>query len=304
MNLGWIKLHRQIRDHWMWSNADYVKAWLDILMLVNHAPASVLIKGQLYEVARGESVRSVASWAKEFGPKWTPKKVRTFFKLLEADSIIVTHGDTKTSRLTVVSYDTYQSRGNAGVTQEGERGERGGNAGGERRASGGQQSKNDKNDNNDKNNKTSAADAAGSRAPTQESNPVTDPDDIPAGQSQIAELHQAMDAVTAEAPKPKRDPMAGFEKMWDRYEYKEARKSAERSWKKLSDTKKRQACAAAPSYVDRTAPRGKGDQSKQYRKNLATWLNQEGWLDEEEQAPATPAKDPRVDANGIIQVEL
>lgn len=105
---GWIKLHRQIREHWVWSRADYAKAFMDILMLVNHARATVMIKGDLYTVNPGESVRSIETWAKELGNGWTRQRVRTLFSLLEKSGIINQVTDTKTTRLSICNWETYQ----------------------------------------------------------------------------------------------------------------------------------------------------------------------------------------------------
>jgi len=105
---GWIKLHRTILKHWIWSNPDYVKAWLTILLTVNHEEIKVLIHGELISCGRGQSILSLQSWAKLFGRKWTIQKVRTFFDLLKVDEMITTEGLRKTTRLTVCNYDTYQ----------------------------------------------------------------------------------------------------------------------------------------------------------------------------------------------------
>lgn len=105
---GWIKLHRSVLKHWIWTNPDYVKAWLTILLTVNHEETRVLIHGELITCGRGQSILSLQSWTKLFGRKWTIQKIRTFFDLLKVDGMIVTEGLRKTTRLTVCNYDTYQ----------------------------------------------------------------------------------------------------------------------------------------------------------------------------------------------------
>ncbi len=107
-NNGWIKIHRQIQKHWVWSNAEYFKAWIAIIMFVNHEPKKVLIHGELFECDRGQSLMSLQNWVKIFGKNWTIQKVRTFFTLLENDAMICTKGMRKTTCLTVCNYDSYQ----------------------------------------------------------------------------------------------------------------------------------------------------------------------------------------------------
>jgi len=114
---GWISLHRKIVDHWIYSNTKMsnLEAWLHILLTVNHANTKCNIKNTLYYVKRGQSLKSLDTWGKEFG--WDKSKVRRFFKLLESDNMIVTKSEQKTTRLTVCNYDSYQGKRNADETQ-------------------------------------------------------------------------------------------------------------------------------------------------------------------------------------------
>lgn len=106
---GWIKLHRQIRSHWVFKNANYFKAWVVIISEVNHKSTKVVIEGELIECKRGQSINSLATWVKILGDDWTIQKLRTFLKLLEKDEMINTEGLRKTTRLTVCNYESYQS---------------------------------------------------------------------------------------------------------------------------------------------------------------------------------------------------
>lgn len=106
---GWISIHRGILDHWMFQDRrefSKLEAWLDILLMVNHSPQKILIQGQLIEVGRGQSIRSVETWGERW--KWSRGKVRSFFKLLQKDSMITTENIQITTRLTVCNYDSYQ----------------------------------------------------------------------------------------------------------------------------------------------------------------------------------------------------
>ena len=86
----------------------YLKAWLGILLPVNHKDKKVLVCGELIECKRGQSILSLSGWSKCFGKGWTMQRVRTFFELLKNDSMINTEGLRKTTRLTVCNYDSYQ----------------------------------------------------------------------------------------------------------------------------------------------------------------------------------------------------
>lgn len=108
---GWIKLHRDIREHWIWKSDHRLKWWLDILLSVNHCDSKVLIKGKLIDCGRGQSVISLESWAK----KWnvSRKAVKDFFALLQNDSMISMESVRISTRITVCNYDSYQSEVNA-----------------------------------------------------------------------------------------------------------------------------------------------------------------------------------------------
>jgi len=113
---GWISIHRSIMKHWICKNAEYFKAWLLILLEVNHSQQKVLIKGTLFDCKIGESLNCLDTWAKVFGGKWNKSSVRRFFILLENDLMIVTKSEQKTTRLTVCNYETYQNKRNTNET--------------------------------------------------------------------------------------------------------------------------------------------------------------------------------------------
>lgn len=102
---GYIKLYRSIKKHWLWNDEKRLKWWLTILMDVNHAPRKILIKGTLIDCARGQSLNSLQTWAKEF--RTSIQSTRTFLRLLESDAMITTEGLQKTTRLTVCNYVCY-----------------------------------------------------------------------------------------------------------------------------------------------------------------------------------------------------
>lgn len=103
---GWIKLHRKIKENWIWSNSDYFKWWMDIILEANHEPVKVLIKGTLLECGIGEKLYSYETWAK----RWNVNKSKAmrFLKLLESDNMITLKNEMVTTRLTICNYDSYQ----------------------------------------------------------------------------------------------------------------------------------------------------------------------------------------------------
>ena len=129
---GWIKVHRKVQDHWIFKEQrefSRFEAWLDILLCANHSEQKVIIQGTVYTVKQGESLHSLETWAKRWN--WSKTKVRRFFDTLTKELMIETTNETKTTRLTICNYASYQVERNADETQTAP-------------------NKNEENDNNDK----------------------------------------------------------------------------------------------------------------------------------------------------------
>lgn len=115
---GWIKLHRDIKNHWIYTEKrkfSKFEAWTDILLCVNHAQAKTIIKGKLITIERGESILSLDSWAHKWG--WNKSAVNRFFELLKKDGMILLQNETVTTRITVCNYASYQDERNGNETQ-------------------------------------------------------------------------------------------------------------------------------------------------------------------------------------------
>lgn len=140
---GWIKVHRKVQDHWIFKEQrefSRFEAWLDILLCANHSEQKVIIQGTVYTVKQGESLHSLETWAKRWN--WSKTKVRRFFDTLTKELMIETTNETKTTRLTVCNYASYQVERNADETTK----KRRRNADETQTAP----NKNEENDNNDK----------------------------------------------------------------------------------------------------------------------------------------------------------
>ena len=114
MNLGWIKLHRKIKEHWLWPKGYYSKfeAWIDLILLANHSQGKVPIGSRLITVERGQLLTSQLQLAKRWG--WNRKTVNTFLKLTKSDEILdfrsSSEADTGYTLVTIRNYNKYQSR--------------------------------------------------------------------------------------------------------------------------------------------------------------------------------------------------
>lgn len=112
MHRGHIKLYRRIRDHWIFEDAEDLKAWLVILLEVNHSAKKVKIGRRVLDCNRGEALYSYDTWATKFGKGWNKSRVRRYLSLLQNEKMIELKNDTQTTRLTVVNYNAFHDNGN------------------------------------------------------------------------------------------------------------------------------------------------------------------------------------------------
>lgn len=107
---GYIKLYRDIRDHWVWKEKpfDRAHAWIDLIMMMNHEDKKTLFDGNLITVRRGSVITSLRQLSVRWG--WSKDKVSHFLDVLEKDGMIRQKRDTKKTALSLVNYGVYQNR--------------------------------------------------------------------------------------------------------------------------------------------------------------------------------------------------
>ena len=105
---GWIKIHRDILYHEIWSDKPFSKgqAWIDLILLANHSDNKCMVGNKVEEVKRGSFITSELKLMDRWG--WGRKKVQLFLKFLESESMIVRSANNKRTAITIVNYDVYQ----------------------------------------------------------------------------------------------------------------------------------------------------------------------------------------------------
>lgn len=109
---GYIKLYRDIREHWLWSIKPFSKgqAWIDLLMMVNHEDKKIVFDSNVIVCKRGMTITSLRKLADRWG--WSSGKVDRFLKCLKADGMITEKRDTKRTAITIENYSVYQQSAN------------------------------------------------------------------------------------------------------------------------------------------------------------------------------------------------
>lgn len=105
---GWIKLNRQIMDHWTYEDKPFNRsmAWIDLLLLADHKTHKSLWRGKLTEFKRGDVNISLTELSHRWG--WSRDKVRNFISDLEHDGMVALKATTHRTVLTIVKYDDFQ----------------------------------------------------------------------------------------------------------------------------------------------------------------------------------------------------
>ena len=105
---GWIKLNRQITEHWIWENHEFAFAWIDLLLSVNHENNKIYVDGELVTIRRGQILTSIYKLSQRW--HWSRNKTYKFILALEKDGMLKRSSTTHYTMLTVVNYGKYQDR--------------------------------------------------------------------------------------------------------------------------------------------------------------------------------------------------
>ena len=115
--IGWISLHRQIQNHWLWEEKPFSKAqaWIDMLLLANSSDKKILLGNELREVKTGSFVTSELKLMERWG--WGKAKTRAFLDLLQSEGMILKQADRKQTTISIVKYEVYSVFENANRPQ-------------------------------------------------------------------------------------------------------------------------------------------------------------------------------------------
>jgi hypothetical protein len=103
---GWIKIHREITEHWIFQDSEKFRWWVDMLFLASYEDNKMLVKNQIANVKRGQFIGSLSFLAK----RWcvSRDRVAAFLKLLQSDGMIIKESDKNITQITICNYESYQ----------------------------------------------------------------------------------------------------------------------------------------------------------------------------------------------------
>ena len=105
---GWICLHRDIQDHWLFNfdEPDKALAWIDLILSANHEDNKFMIKGRAVECKRGQVAMSQLTLQKRW--KMSQNKLKRFLVLLKNDGMIDFETNDLTTLITICNYSSFQ----------------------------------------------------------------------------------------------------------------------------------------------------------------------------------------------------
>ena len=106
---GWVSLHRKVFENPIIKPSrpySRFEAWCWLIIRANHTDSKFVLGNEIIKAGAGEVITSQKKLALQFG--WGNTKVRNFLKLLENDTMIEVKTTSKTTRITICNYLTYQ----------------------------------------------------------------------------------------------------------------------------------------------------------------------------------------------------
>lgn len=105
---GWISLHRQIQDNFLWQEKPFDKksAWIDMLLMANTKDNRVLVGNKTILVKKGQKITSIRQLCKKWG--WSNEKVKNFLELLVKEGMILYTVTKNYTAYSIVNYEKYQ----------------------------------------------------------------------------------------------------------------------------------------------------------------------------------------------------
>lgn len=105
---GWIKIYRELADHWLAQHPEKLGWWVLLLLKVAHEDKKVLVGNQMVELKRGQIIASLTYLA----DLWQTSKrtAERFVELLEKEQMLSRCVSRKVSIITICNYESYQEK--------------------------------------------------------------------------------------------------------------------------------------------------------------------------------------------------
>lgn len=103
---GYIKLHRNIEQHWIWQNPRRTQWWIQLIFMAAWEPQQVSFGNETFTLQRGQIATTYRTLTRRFS--CTNQAVFNFLAILETHKMITKETSHKMTLITIVNYDLYQ----------------------------------------------------------------------------------------------------------------------------------------------------------------------------------------------------
>jgi len=103
---GWIKVYRDIEDHWISKDLKKLGWWVYLLYKASYEDNQVVVGSRVIDVKRGQLVVSLSGLSERFGI--TKPTLIKFLSAMERQQMITRCVDQKITIITICNYDSYQ----------------------------------------------------------------------------------------------------------------------------------------------------------------------------------------------------
>jgi len=112
MNENFLPLRRELRNHWVYTDSQYLHLWLEMLYSArfSYNPKTEVFKGVIYTVNRGEFIFSRPSYSQRLNIP--DNRVRKAIELLIKDNmieVVSSLGKNKPTIYKIINYDLYNN---------------------------------------------------------------------------------------------------------------------------------------------------------------------------------------------------
>ena len=104
---GWIYLHRDVMNHWIWRNPRHFQWWVLLLLTAEWSPVKLQFGNTIVKVQRGEIATTTRHLAKLMNA--TAKTVLSFLSILEQNEMIILTKRHRFTHIKIVNYERYQT---------------------------------------------------------------------------------------------------------------------------------------------------------------------------------------------------
>ena len=113
---GWIYLHRDVMNHWIWRNPRHFQWWVLLLLIAEWSPAKLQFGNAIVKVKRGEIATTIRVLAKQMNA--TAKTVLSFLSILEQNEMIILTKKHRFTHIKIVNYERYQTPSNDALKEQ------------------------------------------------------------------------------------------------------------------------------------------------------------------------------------------